>query len=120
MDGRTRPSWWLIAKHDGGRSMEVLTVELDSGEGALPVFSFEEEADLFLAGLGASGEGWRARPTTVGELVSVLMGPCASVGRILLDPLPAIAGCWAADLIGTGREEFLGLLLGRGKPRTRY
>jgi hypothetical protein len=69
------------------------------------------EAELFLTGLVVSGEGWRVRRTAAGELISVLMGPCAGVGRILLDPLPALATAAAADLVGVGREDFLDLLL---------
>jgi hypothetical protein len=99
--------------------MGVLTVDLGSGEEALPVFSFGEEAELFLAGLVAPGEGWRVRRTAAGELISVLMGPCAGVGRVLLDPLPALTTGTAADLVGVDREDFLELLLSRGEPRTR-
>jgi hypothetical protein len=91
--------------------MGVLTVDLGSGEEALPVFSFGEEAELFLAGLVAPGEGWRVRRTAAGELISVLMGPCAGVGRVLLDPLPALTTGTAADLVGVDREDFLDLLL---------
>jgi hypothetical protein len=61
----------------------------------LPVFSFEDEARMFLE-LGAL-DGWRVRVTTAGELTSVLFGPCAGVRRVALDPLP---GQDAAALVG--------------------
>jgi hypothetical protein len=45
-------SWWLIVNHESGW-MEVLTLSLAGGEKMLPVFSFKEEAELFVT-LGAS------------------------------------------------------------------
>jgi hypothetical protein len=38
--------------------------------------------------LGTSCGDGRVTVTTVGELVSVLFGPCAGVGHVVLDPLP--------------------------------
>jgi hypothetical protein len=86
--------FWLIARHRTG-GMEVLRITLACGEEVLPVFSFEDEAKMFLE-LGAL-DGWRVRVTTAGELVSVLFGPCAGVRRVALDPLP---GQDAAALVG--------------------
>jgi hypothetical protein len=84
---RTYPRpFWLIARHRSG-GMEVLRTVLASGQEALPVFSFEDEARMFLE-LGMPGGGWRARVTSAGELVSVLCGPCANVDRVVLDPVP--------------------------------
>lgn len=107
--------FWLIAKVEAGR-MGFLTTNLAEGEKALPVFSFQDEARMFLE-LGASRGGWRVRVTTVGELVSILFGPCAGVGRVLLDPLPGVDGRVSADLVGMGRESFVEYLLSR---RTRW
>ena len=64
---RAGSAWWLISRHDGGRT-DVLTVESDDQE-ALAVFSFDEEAELFLQ-LGALGDGWRVAPFATGELFS--------------------------------------------------
>ncbi len=81
------PGWfWLIVKGEAG-PMDVLRANVASGEEALPVFSLEDEARSFLE-FGAQDAGWGVRVTTVGELVSVLFGPCAGVGWVLLDPLP--------------------------------
>jgi hypothetical protein len=77
--------FWLIAKYRTG-GMEVLRIALASGREALPVFSFEDEARMFLE-LGAPG-GWRVRETTAGELTSVLCGAYANVDRVVLDPVP--------------------------------
>src|SRR5918994_371804 len=38
-------------------------------------------AQMYL-GFEASGDGWRIRETRAGELVSVLLGCCAHVGRV--------------------------------------
>ena len=56
-------------------------------ERVLPVFSFEEEANLFLR-LGSYEGHWRARERCAVDLVSVLRGPCADVKSVALDPLP--------------------------------
>jgi hypothetical protein len=45
--------FWLIVRHRTG-GMEVLRIALARGEEVLPVFSFEDEARMFLE-LGASG-----------------------------------------------------------------
>ena len=84
---------WIIASHKNKR-MEVLTVDPD-GDGAgsfLAVFSFEEEARTFL-GISEDDEkkGWSIRQTTPGELVSVLLAPCAEAREVALDPLPPLA-----------------------------
>jgi hypothetical protein len=53
----------------------------------LPVFSFEEEAEMFLR-LGGYDGAWRARESSAGELVSVLCSSCKDVRGLALDPLP--------------------------------
>lgn len=98
--------YWLIARHDH-RQMEVLTIDGDSRE-ALPVFSFEEEAREYLKSV--EGKGWSARRTGVGELISVLCGPCAGVKRVALDPSEELA-----DLVSVSRREFMDLLLDIGR-----
>jgi hypothetical protein len=66
-----RPQW-LITKHTT-RRMEVFTTHLCGDRKALAIFSFEEEAQMFLdLYLAASKDGWRVRQTSAGELVSVL------------------------------------------------
>ncbi len=99
----SRP-FWLIVRHDVGR-MEVLTTGLPSGEEALPVFSFEDEASIFLE-LGAFDGDWRVRVTGAGELISILYCLCASVRRIALDPLPGPAAV-LNDLVSMRREAFV-------------
>jgi hypothetical protein len=57
----SRRPLWLIAKRDDGR-MDVLTLgpEENGEEEALPVFSYEEEAEAFLR-LQEPGKSWWAR-----------------------------------------------------------
>ncbi len=99
----TRPLWLIVKDRVGG--MEVLRTTLASGEEALPVFSFEDVASMFLE-LGTSG-CWRVRETTAGELTSILFGPCVGVGRVVLDPLPGPFARALIDLASMGREAFV-------------
>ena len=84
---------------------------LASWREALPVFSFEDEARMFLE-LGAPG-GWRVRETTAGELTSVLCGICANVDRVVLDPVPLPGPLIEGfnGLLSMEREAFVGSLL---------
>jgi hypothetical protein len=95
-------------RQDVGR-MKVLTTGLPSGEEALPVFSFEDEAKMFLE-FGAF-DGWRVGETTAGELTSILFGPCVGVPRVTLDPLPDPDAAALAGLVSTEREAFVESLL---------
>jgi hypothetical protein len=85
--------------------MEVLRATLASGKEALPVFSFEDEARMFLE-LGTPG-CWRVKETTADELTSVLFGLCPGVDRVVLDPLPGPFAQALMDLVSMGREAFM-------------
>jgi hypothetical protein len=80
----------------------------------LPVFSFEQEVEMFLR-LGGyyDGGGWRARESSAGELVSVLCGPCADVEGVALDPHPEMLEDGTIELVEVGRRRFVGQLLER-------
>lgn len=95
----TRPLW-LIAKQRC-KGLEVFTIGTD----VLPVFSFKEEAEMFL-GLGHATDSWRVRETTCGELASVLYGPCREVTHVSLDPVPGMV-----ELVSLSRERFIDVLL---------
>ncbi len=79
----------------------------------LPVFGHREEAEEFLRP-GNVGEGWRPRETMAGEFASILMGPCAKVRWVLIDPWPG-AGM-ATGFASMEKEIFLELLTGGGDP----
>jgi hypothetical protein len=104
----TSKPYWLIVRQDVGRT-KVLTTGLPSGEETLPVFSFEDEAKMFLE-LEAF-DGWRVGETTAGELTSILFGPCAGVPRVALDPLPGPGAAALAGLVSMEREAFVESLL---------
>src|SRR5829696_7961462 len=109
--------YWLIAKNENG-PLEVLTTGLTGGEVALPVFSHEEEAEMFLW-LGGLGDGWHARESAAGELTSILCGLCSGVQKVVLDPLPTMLDEKTVGLVSLDRERFLDLVLGRGRsPRS--
>ena len=106
-----RRSFWLIATRAHGWR-EVLTIDA-GGEIVLPVFSFQEEGESFLR-LEAAEANWWPRETTTGELVSLLLGLCARVDKVALDPLPGLGERMIRGLVSTGRRCFLRHLLGEG------
>jgi hypothetical protein len=110
-DRQPGSTYWLIAKNQRDR-VEVLTIEC-GGERALPVFSFEEEAELF-PGFGGVGYGWWVRESGAGEIVSVLYGPCAGVRSVALDPLPEMVAEEAVGLVSLSRKRFVEHLVNRG------
>lgn len=117
-------SWWLIANHDSGW-MEVLALSFAGGEEVvLPVFSFEQEAELFLRlGTTFARGGWQVRETGAGELASLLLGPLSGVERVALDPLPGRFAGMVIGLVSMDRATFIEqLLMGKGEapvPRAR-
>jgi hypothetical protein len=106
-----RMPFWLIAR-DGASWWGPLTTRLADGRRALCVFSFEEEARLFLD-LGAE-DGWRVRAIGIGELVSVLSGPCGQVELVVLDPLPQREAGVVNRLLCVDRERFVAFLMRKG------
>ena len=113
--------YWVIAKDakDGFDQLELLTVDLDGTGEALPVFSFEEEAEMFLW-LQRTEEGQEVRETTPGQLVSILYGPCADVGRVMLDLLPEIGLSMQISLLGMDRHDFVESVMGARSLDTPY
>jgi hypothetical protein len=97
-------SFWLIATRAHGR-MEVLTIDA-GGVTVLPVFSFRGEGESFLRSEVLAADWW-PRETTAGELVSVLLGPCARVEKVALDPLPGLRETEITELVSMGRRDFV-------------
>jgi len=86
--------------------METLTLGLDGDEGAVPVFSSEEEAVLFLGFEAPAGAGWKVMGTTAPGLASELLS--LSAERVALDPLPTkVGGEELVRLLSLDRERFL-------------
>ena len=112
--GRSR---WLITKYDHSK-MNALTIYLSGDGEALAVFGFEEEAEMFLHFQGAALEdGWCVRKTSVGELVSVLYGPCANARKVVMDPAPEVGERELVGIPSMHRNDFLRILLGEGPSR---
>ena len=106
-----RSRYWLIARSDEGR-MEPLTIAFD-GQETMPVFSFREEAELFMRLDG--WRGWWIREISAGELASRLFGPYSHVVMMALDPLPEICDEGMTHLVSVRRNDFAkGLLDDRG------
>src|SRR5919112_6412773 len=105
--------YWVIAKDAKDRfgQLELLTLDLDGAGEALPVFSFEEEAEMF-HWLKTTEDGWKVREITPGQLVSILYGSCADVGRVMLDPLPEIGALMQISLVGMDRGDFVESVMG--------
>ena len=106
------------ARNENSR-LEVLTTGLVGGEEAIPVFSHEEEAELFLGLWEVGVGGWLARESSAGEIISVLCGPCASVERVALDPLPEMLVERTVGLVSLSRKRFVDLVMSREQPLAR-
>ena len=106
---RRRPAvFWLIAKQ-GAEQDEVLTINLDGKKEAaetLPVFCFEDEARMFLS-LGGLRSGWQTKEITVDNLTGMLLGPCAGVRFVSLDPLPELVYRGMMSLVSLRKEQFV-------------
>jgi hypothetical protein len=103
-------SYWLLVKCKRGK-LEVLTTSLADDRRVLPVFSFEEEANLYLR-LGIRGS-WRVRQTEAGELVSLLCGLCNKVELVALDPMSDVEIDVMDRLVSLERKRFMDVLLRR-------
>jgi hypothetical protein len=110
--------YWVITK-DGSGWPDLLTVDLNGTGEALPVFSFEEEAEMFLW-LQTTEDGWEVTEITPGQLVWILYGPCADVGRVVLDPLPEIGLNMQNSLLGMDRNDFVESVMGARRLDTPY
>jgi len=100
---RRRTTYWLIVERGPDRPV-ALTVGAFPDEEALAVFSFEEEALLFLSVEGLA-EDWAVTEVLADELASVLSG--SYPGWVTLDPLPGPLGGKMARLLSMERERFL-------------
>ena len=84
--------YWLIENPEFGES-EVFTVCVDAERKALPVFSFPDEAEMFLRLGGLEERGWRAVSSTAKKLIWQLAEyRRAGVDLVALDPLPEMVG----------------------------
>ena len=106
---------WLIADPTEG-SLDVFTID-DGGERVLPVFSYRDEAVMYVRlqlGDPLGTQCWEPRVSSPGEIVSLLYGPLSDVARVALDPLPEVCGVSVLDLLCVRREAFVLSLVGDG------
>lgn len=107
----------LVARQ-GDKGLEVLRVPSEGRGQVLPVFTAGWAARGYLFA-EAPGGGWYVRACSPGELVSLLVGLCAGVGWVALDPTPGrFGGGGAANAMP--RENFVDYLLsscGASSPR---
>ena len=107
--------YWLIVKKRVG-APEFLSVGLAERK-CLPVFSFSEEAEMFLK-LSGLDEVWEASKIGSGELLSMLFGDLSGVERVALDPLsefPDDEEGMVTDLVSMNRKRFMDKLLTLGR-----
>ena len=106
----------LIVRSDGDW-IEAYTDTTANEEEFLAVFSFREEAEMYLhLCLEMLGHDWKILEISNEELASILCGPCREVKVIVLDPLPE-ACCGALNgLLSVRRERFVLALLDEGSP----
>ena len=70
--------------------------------------------------LQPSEDGQKVREITPGQLVSILYGPCADVGRVMLDPLPEVGARMQIGLFGMDRHDFVESVMGARSLETPY
>jgi hypothetical protein len=112
MRGTRQPAlpYYVIARYEAN-GLELLQVPLGSGEETLPVFSSEVVARDFLLS-SALEQDWYVRESYAGELVSLLLGLCAGVEWVRIDPLPGEQAAEADPAEITHWESFVDYLLG--------
>jgi hypothetical protein len=97
-----------VVARDGDEGLEVFVLQMGKGQ-VLPVFTAGWTARGYLFA-EAPGGGWYVRACIPGQLISLLVGPCAGVEWIALDPRPGPSGGGgAANLMP--RENFVDYLL---------
>jgi len=97
-----------VLGRDGDKGLEVLRMPLEEKGQMLPVFSVGWAARGYLFA-EAPGGGWYARACTPGELASLLIGPCAGVEWVALDPKPGRSGGPVVNVMP--RKHFIDYLL---------
>lgn len=103
-DSLTGTKYWVISGDP--RLVDVFKLDLDGLGKTLPVFSFKEEAEMFLK-LGGLDEGWWAGESGVDDLATLLLGDGADVESVVLDPLPAMLADSTVGLVALSLRRFV-------------
>jgi hypothetical protein len=107
--GHSGRTYWIVTRRETGRTAPLIVTLPEGGE-ALPVFSFEEEAEMFLWFV-ENGDEWQAFEVSGGEVLSFLFGPRAIAQNVALDPSPEIVNEMAVGLVTLSRERFVGRIV---------
>lgn len=90
-----------------------LAVDLDGSDEAVAVFSFEEEALLYLRLKDRDGD-FRPIRVSGARLLALLSGRWSGFGSVALDPMPERGAGVLLPLAATSREKFVRFLASRG------
>ena len=105
--------YWLIC--DGTGLPGALVLDLAGLGRTLPVFSFPEEAEMFLRLDGLDGD-WEVREGVAGDFFPHFFGPRERVESVVLDPLPGAMGDGAEGPVGIGAGRFVERFLSASAP----
>ena len=105
--------YWLIC--DGTGPPGALVLDLAGLGRTLPVFSFPEEAEMFLRLDGLDGD-WEVREGVADDFFPHFFGPREPVESVVLDPLPEAMGDGAEGAVGIGPGRFVDRFLGVSAP----
>ena len=108
---RAQPGFWVICR---GSSDEPLAVSVPETGEALAVFSFEEEADLYLMLSGAkenvSQHDLQTWPVSPNAMLELLLSPGSNLEWVVLDPMPERGAGPMLRLACMRRDDFVGFL----------
>ncbi len=111
------PLHYVVIRH-GDEGLEVLRIPLEGKGRVLPVFSAGWAARGYLFA-EAPGGGWYVKACSPGKLASLLVGPCAGVKWVALDPRPGPrSGGEAATVMPW--ENFVDYLSGLTRPLSYF
>ena len=107
---KVSPGFWVVCSGGSGLGWP-LAMGLPGLGRAVAVFSFEEEAQLYLRlrGGGEAG-GPRARRVSCARLLALLSGRWSGFRSVALDPIPELDAGVLLPLTTTSRERFVGFL----------
>lgn len=105
---RVSPGFWVVCPEDFCRP---LAVDLPDLGRSVALFSFEEEALLYLGLRGQDGAGGRrARCVSRSRLLTLLSGRWAGYRSVAFDPIPELGAGTLLPLTTTSRERFVRFL----------
>lgn len=98
-------SYWLLVR-DTENGIETLTTGLSDSGRMLPVFSFEEEAEMYLCMRGSRDE-WRITEILPEKLRSLFDTVLDNIASVTLDPIPENSFFDTSGLLSITRQDFI-------------